>query len=251
VEALNAINTLRLAMGIECMELVTELNTAAQAHCDYYAANEAANQSQCTENPHNEVEGCTGFTGTSPGARVDAAGYEGFGWSEVMAFANDPEEAVAMWINSVYHRTPLVSPWWRHMGYGGAEECDTIDLGPGPETPDDVTAVYPYSGQTGLPLEFHGDREGPTPPEPDSGWPSGVPIHVYAKDAEIVSQSVEVMGTDTPLDLVLVDHESQDDEFIFYPAEPLEPNTTYRVRVSITQSGTPKDFDWNFTTGSD
>ena len=40
-------------------------------------------------------------------------------------------------MNSVWHRTPLVSPWTRHMGYGGAEECDTIDLSNGPDTADD------------------------------------------------------------------------------------------------------------------
>jgi hypothetical protein len=39
----------------------------------------------------------------------------------------------------VYHRTPLLSPWIRELGYGMTAECDTIDLGQGEKTPDDAS----------------------------------------------------------------------------------------------------------------
>lgn len=62
-----------------------------------------------------------------------------------------------------------------------------IDFGRGTPMPDDTVVVYPYDGQTGLPREFHGNYEGPEPPEPASGWPSGEVITVYAKDIVVTA----------------------------------------------------------------
>jgi hypothetical protein len=231
-------------MAIACSELVTEINLAAQNHCDYYAQN--LNNDECISNAHAEVSTCSGFTGENPGDRMSAAGYDGNGWSEVMAFNNDPEDAVRQWVNSVWHRTPLLSPWYRHMGYGGAEECDTIDLAGGPDTPDDVTALYPYANQTDVPIDFNGANEGPMPPEPPTGWPSGSPIHIYVRDVEsVVSHRIDVDGTDAPLEHEWID---DGDQYIFYTYAPFEPSTTYRVRVSLMRGGAPLDFDWTFTT---
>ncbi|HEY1532380.1 MAG TPA: hypothetical protein VGF76_00125, partial [Polyangiaceae bacterium] len=149
VTAINAVNTIRLAMGVECAKLVLDLDASAKAHCDFYAGN--TGDAMCeggSISPHNEVTGCTGFTGADPGARVKAAGYVGNGWGEVMAFNDDPLKAVTQWIGSVWHRTPLLSPWWDDMGYGNATKCDVIDLGPGTQSAKTVTAMYPYAGQT-------------------------------------------------------------------------------------------------------
>jgi hypothetical protein len=203
---------------------------------------------------HSEIEGCAGFVGASPGDRIAAAGYAGKGgWSEVMAFQNDPVGAIDMWINSAFHRTPLLSPWFRHMGYGGAEDCDVIDFGRGPETPEDVTALYPYPGQTGLPTEFRGDREGPMPriPESTNEWPSSTPVHVYAQDYQIETYQIMVDGQTTPLPTTLADADHDDlleNPFIFYADAPFADQTTYRVQVTGSRGGAPLAFDWTFTT---
>ena len=57
---------------------------------------------------------------------------------------------------------------------------------------DDLTAVYPYPGQVNVPLNFDGRHEGPTPPEPPTGWPSASPIHLYVKDYTVTSHDVFV-----------------------------------------------------------
>jgi hypothetical protein len=168
----------RRPAGAGCATMIAEINTAAKNHCDYYTANTGTN---CTADPHNEVEGCTGFTGTNPGARMLAAGDMGRGASEVMAFLDNPERAVATWVNSVWHRLPIIDPWTTHLGYGGSERCDTIDFRRGTPAPNDMVVLYPYAGQTGLPTTFDGSRGGPEPPEPSSGWPSASPITVYAQ----------------------------------------------------------------------
>ena len=152
------VNDLRAHMGLTCMALVPEINTSAQKHCDYYQQNMA--DKVCTANAHVEVATCPGFVAENFNTRMTDAGYKGSPRSEVMAFSGDPSSALGQWINSVYHRTPLLSPWIHEMGYGMTADCDTIDMGQGAKTPDDVTAVYPYPGQVDLPLSFDGSHEG-------------------------------------------------------------------------------------------
>lgn len=251
VVALNTENTARLAMGLDCAELVTELNLAAQNHCDYYVQNQG---SDCeAPSPHNEISGCPGFTGEGPGQRMSAAGYMSRGGSETMAFANDPERAVMMFINSVYHRTPILDPWMRQLGYGAGAGCDTIDFGIGPETPSDVTAFYPYQGQVDVPVSFDGSREGPEPPIPSTGWPSGYPVTLFGRDLEVQSHAIYVNETMEELSHLWL---AEDDPTlpsyakVLYSEAPLEPMTTYRVVISTTRAGETLDFDWTFTTGA-
>lgn len=244
--ALDAVNELRSHMGLECMALVAEINVASQLHCDYYQQN--IEDKACTGNAHGEVESCPGYVAAMFSQRMSLAGYQGSPRSEVMAFSGDPARAVAMWINSVYHRTPLVSPWIREMGYGGTEDCDTVDLGRGPEVSGDVTAVYPYPGQVDVPREFDGSREGPMPPEPESGWPSASPVHLYAQDYTVTSH--EVFEGSSCQDLPHQWLDDSDDHYILYPDVPFKPSTLYRVRITGTRGGQPLDFDWTFTTES-
>jgi hypothetical protein len=252
VVAINTENEMRLAMGIDCAAIALPLCTSAQNHCDYYTQNQGTDCE--ADSPHDEIEGCPGYTGAGLGERFDAAGYmlRG-GGSECMAFLDDPAAAVMTFINSVYHRTPMLDPWMRDFGYGGSDNCDTIDFGTGTMTDNSVTAVYPYPDQTGLPTSFDGSREGPTPPEPSSGWPSGYPITVYAKNFTAESHSITLDGSTDELA-----HQWLDDSDptlpsyakVLYTDAPMAANTTYHVVVSGTISGTAKTFDWKFTTGA-
>jgi uncharacterized protein YkwD len=244
-DALAIVNTLRAHMGLPCMTLVPEINTSAQKHCDYYQQNEA--DKACIANAHEEVETCPGFVAKSFSARMTAAGYAGQPRSEVMAFSGDPARAIAMWINSVYHRTPLLSPWLAEMGYGMTEDCDTIDLGlaKGAKPSDAMTAVYPYPGQVDVPVDFDGSHEGPTPPEPPTGWPSASPVHLYVKSYTVTSHEVFIKQTCEALPHQWLPDKEQ---YILYPDKPFAKNTEYRVVIKGTKGGAPLDFDWTFTT---
>jgi hypothetical protein len=253
----NAINAVRALVGVPCTTLIPTLDTSAQKHCDYYATNLSAPM-QCNSklSPHMEVAGCPGFTGVDPGLREVAAGYRGNGWSEVMAFYGVPARAVQTWIDSVWHRIPLLSPWYRDMGYGGTTtpaKCDTIDFAPGAMSPSTVTAVYPYNGQTSVPTSFDGRYEGPPPPLPATGsWPSGYPVILYLRGGTVQSHQISVDGTTTPIGHVWIDLTPNNggDGFILYTDAPLTPNTTYRVQIAAMQRTTPLTFDWKFTTGA-
>lgn len=251
VTALNAENAARVAMGVPCASLVLTLCTSAQNHCAYYTANQGS--STCAaSSAHSEISGCPDFTGADPGARIRAAGYNGNGWSECMAFLGDPAGAVKTFIDSVYHRTPVLSPWYRDMGYGGGSGCDTIDFGPGAGTAKTVTAFYPYDGQTGVPLSFNGAQEGPTPPVPSSGWPSGYPITLYGQGITVSSHQLMVDGDSTPLAHQWLDGDSTlgSTAKVMYADAPLTANTTYRVTIDGTTTSATVHFEWTFTTGA-
>jgi hypothetical protein len=250
IVALDTENAVRLAMGIPCAELINTISLAAQNHCDYFLQNQ---DGACeASSAHSEIDGCPGFTGTSPGARMRAAGYMERGASETMAFRGDPAFAVQIFIDSVYHRTPILNPWVRHMGYGWGDGCDTIDFGQGPATPDDVTAVYPYAGQTGLPVSFDGSREGPEPPEPATGWPSGYPVTLFARDVTVTRHAIMLDGTTDELPHLWLDDDQAlpDYALVLYTDSPLAANTAYRVIIETTRAGQPLNFDWTFTTGA-
>ncbi len=251
VTALNAENAARVAMGIPCASLVLTLCISAQNHCDYYTTNQGSATCQAAS-AHNEVAGCPQFTGADPGARIKAAGYVGNGWSECMAFLGDPAGAVRTFIDSVYHRTAVLSPWYRDMGYGGGVGCDTIDFGPGAATAKTVTAFYPYDGQIGVPLSFNGAQEGPTPPVPSTGWPSGYPITLYGQGITVSAHQIVVDGTTTPLAHLWLDGDATlgPTAKVLYTEAPLSANTTYRVTIDGTTSAGSVHFDWTFTTGA-
>ncbi len=241
--ALQTVNDLRSKMGLPCMALITEINISSQKHCDYYQQN--IEDDACTANAHGEVATCPGFVDDSFAQRMKKAGYQGSPRSEVMAFSGDPERAIGQWINSVYHRTPLLSPWIADMGYGSTADCDTIDMGQGVMAPDSLTAVYPYPDQENVPISFDGSHEGPMPPEPPSGWPSASPIHLYVKSFTV--QSHEVLAGDTCAPL---EHQWLPDKdfYILYPDKPFAKGTKYRVRIAGTKGNQPLSFDWTFTT---
>jgi hypothetical protein len=244
-------NAVRAAMGIACASLVDALDTASANHCAYYAANQG--NPMCIANPHVEVQSCSMYTGAQFFDRDSAAGYGGQPQFEDMAFLGDGAGAVQELIDTVWHRTPILSPWNRDVGYGGASGCDTMDFGVGASTPDTTTATYPYDGQTGVPAAFAGN-EGPPPPAPPNGWPSGYPIHIYLRGGSVSSHVLTLKGNATPIAHVWL--ASGDaaamgllpDEYVMYANQPLSGATAYHVHVDGKQGGNPIAFDWNFTT---
>jgi len=169
-----------------------------------------------------------------------------------MAFRGDPAGAVKTFIDSAYHRTPVLSPWYRDMGYGGGTGCDTIDFGPGTASAKTVTAFYPYDGQIGVPLSFNGANEGPTPPVPPTGWPSGYPITLYGQGITVSNHQIVVDGTTTLLAHQWLDGDTTlgSTAKVLYTDAPLTANTTYRVTITGTSTAGSVTFDWTFTTGA-
>lgn len=261
VAALAAVNNYRVPAGAGCATMVAEINAAASAHCKYYDMYMEGDM--CIASPHMEVMSCAGFTGENPGTRMRVAGYmaSGGGGGEVMAFVNNPQSAVDTWMNSVWHRTPIIDPWTTHLGYGNASSCDTIDFGRGTTpAPADTVVVYPYDGQLNVPVSFNGQYEGPMPPAPATGWPSSGPISISARGVMLTEHVLTKDGDATPIEHVWLDAQADIVEAdmrrsltnvsFMYANMPFTPNTKYRVKVSGTYMAGALAREWVFTTGA-
>jgi hypothetical protein len=240
-------------MGLQCQTMIETINRGAQNHCNYYAANRRI--SMCVANPHNEVMSCAMFTGVGFSDRMRAAGYTGSPSFEVMAFVNNGTAATQMWIDSIWHRTPVLSPWTLDMGYGSAAGCDTIDygVGAGGSVPASTIATYPYNNQTSVPVSFSGN-EGPPPPAPPTGWPSGYPITIYFRGT-LSTHTLTVDGSATEIPHMWLAPGSAQamgllrNEFVMYANRPLTAATRYRVRATgMASGGGATTIDFVFTT---
>jgi hypothetical protein len=200
--------------------MVPELNAGADGHCAYFAAN--AGTPACVANPHVEVDGCAAFYAANWDERERKGGYTGSPDSENMHFVGDGAGAVAGWLDTIYHRYPLLNP-----------SASTL-------------VVYPYDGQTGVPLSFSG-AESPAPPAPPAGWPSGYPIVVYLR-GEVSTISVTDTTTGAVLPTQIVPKLSwQPNAVFFYTDTPFAPATTYEVEVT-GNNGADFTKTWSFTT---
>ena len=244
-DAYAAVNTARVSAGSPCATVVATLDLSAEKHCAYYAANTM--NAMCIANPHVEVAGCTAFFAANFDEREKLAGYSGNPDSENMHFIGNAKGAIQGWLDTIYHRYPIVDPWSRDFGYGNAAGCDTMDFASGASTPDTTVAVYPYDGQTGVGTQFDGG-ETPAPPTPPGGWPSGYPITIFAKGKLTITTLTED-GAPTALPILTVDKLSwQPNGTAFYTEIPLKPNTRYHVHAE-GDNGAPFKVDTSFTTG--
>lgn len=260
ITALNTVNALRVKAGAGCMNLIPALNQSAQAHCNYNAMN--TGNASCQAGGHSEVASCAGFTGADVAAREKAAGYSAVGATEVLTqYGNMPAPATQSWVDTVWHRIPVLDPWTTDMGYGGAKGCDIIDFGRGTTgAPTTTVVVYPYDGQTDVPVLFSG-RESPVPPLPATGvWPSSYPVNVYAKNLTVTEHVLMKDGDPTPLPHTWMDSKSPtvDPGYKYYLASTafmygdaaFAPNTKYRVKIVGMGGGMPLNLEWTFTTGA-
>jgi hypothetical protein len=184
---------------------------------------------------------------------MKAGSYAGNAAYETMTYVGQGSNAVDKWVDSVWHRIPILSPWVSDGGYGRSGACDTMDFGwlkaPGDEPP----AMYPFGGQTGVPRSWDGATESPALPVPPKGWPSGYPIMLYGTELQI---STHKLFDDTGAEVEHIYLAPGDaasmgilrNEFALYANAPLKKATTYRVLFEGTRKGEAFKVDWTFTT---
>ncbi|HKA88066.1 MAG TPA: hypothetical protein VKE22_10385 [Haliangiales bacterium] len=247
----DAINATRIAMGVPCGALVPALNVSSEKHCAYWTANKGT--PSCVADPHAEVPSCLQFVAARFDARERLAGYAGTPAFEVMAFGSTVQglRAMQIWADSVWHRTPLFSPWVRDMGFGQSAACATMDFGRGAASSADLVVTYPYPDQTGVPPDFDGSTELPTP-DPNLAWPSGYPITLYVQNGSFADPTLTVDGSATAIDHVWITPQSSggllEDAYVILPKLPLRGATRYRVRASGSNGAGAVSLDFTFTT---
>jgi uncharacterized protein YkwD len=272
VQALAAVNAYRAASGLAPVDEISTLNAAAQAHADCIVGNCVAYGSSGTS-PHDENPAWPGFTGEDSLDRITVAGYRlNGGVGEVIAFEGTPDAAVTGWIDTLYHRIPLLDPNARQLGFGtaslpddqacaypyrNADVMEVVSVYPGFEG----TALYPPDGARLIPTSFWG-REVPQPPRPPAGWPSGSVVTVHFgtdKPFRVTGHCIVANGDDlqhyimaatedreagVAADPYLHDHRV----LALYTLSRLAAGTDHTVVLDLERDGAPLHLEWSFRT---
>jgi uncharacterized protein YkwD len=259
-EALYWVNTYRSRAGLQPVHQLGTLNRAAVAHAAYVLSNpdlyEGGGMSV-----HEQKPGRPAYTGERFWDRLSGAGYSGEAFREVIAYQASPAAAVAHWLETVYHRLPLLHPESTHVGYGDSsasgEYVNVLDLGTDPKKVAEVPTgvVWPPEGAADVQLSWDG-AETPAPPAPPAGFPSGPVITLqFADRANFVVHRTTIrdVAEDIALGHVRLSAETDpnlggDAAVVMYTHTPLLPGRTYKVVVEGKLDGTEFLRGWTFKT---
>jgi uncharacterized protein YkwD len=259
LRALQRVNQLRKAAGLAPMAYDSSLGAGALGHAQYLLTN----PSQVNVDAHRQVSGAQGYFGTAPGQRVMFYGYTGGGVAEVINFTDKAEEAVDGWMDTLYHRLPLIYPGNTAMGYGlaaaGAERVNVLEAGP--NFAAGVAVAWPYDGQVGVPTGWDG-AESPDPLRLYAGarGPVGYTI-TLTFGGEVRSLTLDrysLSGPQGPVAVMPFDPVRDDiltDTVALIPYDPLAPGSRYTVTLSgqVDEGDGPQPYSrsWSFTTSSE
>jgi len=260
LQAVTEMNRIRAYIEVQPLNANAAINQAAQAHCEcfvnhYFDVYQTQNLSPHQEDPSHDDCVAKDFWG-----RMTHFGYSGNASAEIMGFMSNPVDATHGWLETLYHRIPIVDPNSYEVGYGLASRsetgCDTADFGSfnGPDSGLEV--IYPIHGQVGVATQWHG-YESPQPPLPEGeSYPSGPIITLtIPRGSDLVVESYSFThpsGADVPAMFTAPSNNTHlDRTTALYSHDPLDPMTAYTVTFEGRKGNAPWTRTWSFTTGSD
>lgn len=255
----NWINYRRNQIGMSILSHNTIIDIAAQGHSNYQLTNNTVT--------HVQTAGKPGFTGATELDRLTAAGYV-FGnashaYGEVISATQSQNGAymAEQLITAIYHRFVIFEPVFKEIGTGAASTSSgysyftadfTSNNGYGPGLAAGTVAVWPYNGQTQVPVNFFSDYESP---DPVPGLNEvGYPISVHANITSTVTvQSFTVQprgGSNLSVRLLThaTDTETVQSGAAIIPLAKLASGTIYDVSFTGAVDGVPVSRSWSFTT---
>jgi uncharacterized protein YkwD len=262
-EVRDRINYYRQMLGLKPVEIDDSLNTAAAVHALYLADNPS-------DGHYQNNKGNKNYIGHLPWDRTTYFGYPSPMMAENIHFVASHLYAVDQWMDSVYHRFPVINPIFTQMGYGYANKGDrhfnVLNMGaPKYGNTEQRIVVYPFDGQRGIPLTWSGMEE-PDPfrlyPEADS--PGGYPITLMVSGDEVdrvdLKSASFTDGQEQSIDFYSFHFQndpSMADKMAvaIIPKEELKPNTVYNVNMDCLihyNDGSTNELShrWSFTTGA-
>ena len=258
---LEHLNELRVTTGQPALRENPLLTQAAQNHAAYLLAHPEG--LEAGQDPHLESPDSPLFTGLKVQQRVESLGYEGRSLGENIALRSTVESALQSWLETLYSRLPLMDLALDEVGLGvaGANDERVFVLVAGsladPSAPKPISSkamqVFPSEGLKKVRVEWNGN-ELPQPSAPPLGYPSGPVISLHS--AEVPFEEVAgVLEDETGKTLEVTSFSLASDSNLppgvaaIIPHAPLAPNSTFNIRWSGTQSGTPFEKTHSFTTG--
>lgn len=256
--ASDALEILRAHVGCDPTGHDPAIAKAAQNHADFYVTH-AAKYQAAGLSPHSEDASFgEGFTGVSFATRMKNAGFTGPPGAEVMAFSGSPQGAIQGWLETVYHRLPLVDPRTKLMGYGqadnGSARTEVMNTSPRGAKPTDPVVVYPWPGEQGVPRSWSGN-EGPQPPPPPTGYPSGPVITARMPTKTTFTSHQLLDADDEPVPHVFLDANNDPNMAAFdanaiamYAHDPLPAAARFTVVLTFDADGAEQVLRWQFET---
>ncbi len=241
-----SLTRVRAMAGLPPLDCSDAAQVAAQAHADYLDRNHLF--------AHLERQGLPGFTGSTPCDRLASAGYPGACSAEVASQVVGAAsiDGIYGYLNSVYHRPPLLRIEAVAYGYGGDAGVSVIDFGASAVAAAQPSRViWPPDGASDVPTTFHAGNELPNPVAPATTV--GSPVSVVT-NRPIDRLVVSLVGPDGPVDGVLITAQSDPNaltragEAHLVPKAPLAPSTAYRARFELVQGDADLVLESRFTT---
>ncbi|WP_250481116.1 CAP domain-containing protein [Caballeronia sp. GAOx1] len=239
------------------------LMTSSQNHAVYLADNSILS--------HNETAGQPGFTGATPGVRINAQGSY-TAWGEVTSAGDaraftDSLVAVRLLFDAPYHRVIMLDNL-ASMGVGSASSSTwgafNIDFGNMTSALSGTQVIaYPYPNETDVPTDWY-VNEIPSPfasaPQYNqtyTGYPITIQGNMMSKLSSVSYTVTDSGGNAVPCQLQTSANDTQlTNAAMCVPFKPLNASATYTVHVvgvltTFGANGTqnsPLDLSWSFTT---
>jgi uncharacterized protein YkwD/Tfp pilus assembly protein PilF len=249
--ALDTVNRYRQLAGLAPVTSSAVIHKAALAHAFYTFFN--GNLASIRDlGIHKEESSGQGYTGDNVLTRAQHFGYPQRSMAEVITHRTEPAGAVADWIDSVYHRIPLLRADLVELGYGdaylGPLTVQVMDMSYR-ETASGRIILYPTPNQTSVPTAFNGNEI--PDPAPNASYPIGYPVTAtFDRNARVTIGAFhlrEPSGTDLP-GVSLQPGNETENSFAFLGNVPLKAGTTYTADLTYTLNGFAGHKVWKFTT---
>jgi hypothetical protein len=252
--AIAHLNMIRRAAGLQPVRWEPSLGAAAAAHARFLVLHADFRAAD----PHREAQDRVGFTGETAGARARFFNWNG-SVSEVIHFEMTAEEAIDGWMESLYHRIPLIAPSTSRGGYAvdGVPPDYVQVMKLGGLVAGEGQVIWPPHASTGIPTGWSG-LENPDPLRLYGGWkgPIGYTVTLTFGTApeQIEVSTMRLTGPDgrvvpayafTPANDPLLT-----DTIALIPEQPLQPNTRYEAVFEGRADNRPFSRRWFFTTGA-
>jgi len=247
--ALEVVNSYRRAAGLEPVSLDERMSRACREHTRYMVLN--------AENP-----ALAGLKIHQQDARLPGASSEG-AWcgknADLYRHVGSAAAAVHAWMNSLYHRAPILRPTLRKIGIaetayakGGVAAAMMFDPDASAADERRFPVRYPAAEQTGVPLVFAAEDPRPTPTDGIAGYPITLHFPASARFPMLRARLTGASGAEVPVYLSYPDQPASSFEqggtVCLIPRQPLREKTRYQVHVELTWQGTPRSYDWTFET---
>ncbi len=250
--ALDTVNRYRRLAGLTPVTSTPIVHQAALAHAFYTFFNGAL-PSIRDLGIHKEESSGQGYTGDNVLSRAQHFGYPQRSMAEVITHRSEPAGAVADWIDSVYHRFPLLRADLVELGYGdaylGPMTVQVMDMSYRERATGRVI-VYPAANQVSVPIAFNGNEI--PDPAPNASYPIGYPVTAtFDRNATVAIGGFHLRdpaGTDLAGVTLLPNQPDMENSFAYMANVPLKPGTTYTADLTYTLNGRAGHMIWKFTT---